>query len=153
MINRIVTLLVLAAGLSACDSDLAFVPPDPDTFVVQAFLFTDEPVTDVSVTGVLPVDADSTAVPELISDAQITLIKNGLRYALQPTDGEPGQYDYPGTDLTIEVGDVFDLEVVYHDRIATATTVVPSPPQGLALSADTMTAPEFEGFELSGLQV
>ena len=38
--------------------------------------------TSRSVSGVLPVDADSTEVPELISDAQITLIKDGVRYDL-----------------------------------------------------------------------
>ena len=62
--------LAAALALGGCDSDLGFVPPDPNTFVVQAFLFTDEPVTDVSVSGVLPIDADSTELAEAISDAQ-----------------------------------------------------------------------------------
>ena len=145
MKTRTIAVVSFALACGACDSDLTFVPPIPDTFVIQAYLFTGEPVTAVSVTGVLPIDADSTEVPELISDAQITLIKNGVRYDLVPTVGEPGQYDYPGADLTIAAGDAFQLEVTYGDRSATAETVVPSPPTGLLMSADSLIVPEFGG--------
>ena len=120
----------LALVLGACDSDLGFAPLDPDTFVIQAFLFTGEPVAAVSVTGVLPIDADSTEVPQPISDARITLIKEGVRYDLVPTPGEAGQYEYPGADLAVAVGDIFRLEATYGNRTATAETVVPSPPTG-----------------------
>ncbi len=145
MKTRTIAVVSFALACGACDSDLSFVPPIPDTFVIQAFLFTGEPVTAVSVTGVLPIDADSTEVPELISDAQITLIRNGIRYNLVPTVDEPGQYDYPGANLTIAAGDVFQLEVTYGDRSATAETVVPSPPTGLLMSADSLIVPEFGG--------
>jgi len=137
--------LAVALALGACDSDLGFVPPDPDTFVVQAFLFTNEPVTDVRVSGVLPIDADSSEVAELISDAQITLIRDGQRFDLIPTLGTPGRYHYPGGDLVIAVGEIFQLEATYGDRSATAETIVPAPPIGLSLSADTLVAPEFGG--------
>ena len=75
MRTRMIVALSLVLALGACDSGLSFVPLDPDTFVIQVFLFTGEPVAAVSVTGVLPIDAESTEVPEPISDARITLIK------------------------------------------------------------------------------
>ena len=137
--------LAAALALGGCDSDLGFVPPDPNTFVVQAFLFTDEPVTDVSVSGVLPIDADSTELAEAISDAQITLTRGGQRFNLIPTLGTPGRYHYPGADLVIGVGEIFQLEATYGGRSATAETIVPAPPIGLSLSADTLVAPEFGG--------
>lgn len=143
---RIAQCLVAAlagAGAAACDSDLAFAPETPDTFVVQAFLFAGEPVTEVAVTGVLPIDADSTAVAAPISDARITILREGERFDLVPTGGQPGRYHYPRDDLTVEVGDVFALEASYGDRIATAETVVPVPPNGLTLSAAVMAPPEF----------
>ena len=145
MRRRTIVAISLALASGACDSDLGFVPPDPDIFVIQAFLFSGEPVTAVSVSGVLPVDADSAEVPELISDAVITLIKDGVRYDLVPTAGEAGAYSYPGSDLAVRVADVFQLEVTYGDRSATAQTVVPSPPTGLLLSADSLIVPEFGG--------
>ncbi len=145
MRTNTIAIVCIALASASCDSDLAFVPPVPDTFVIQAYIFTGEPVTAVSVSGVLPIDADSTEVAELISDAQITLIRGGVRYDLVPTVGEAGKYEYPGSDLTIAVGDVFQLEATYGSRTATAETVVPSPPTGLVLSADSLIVPEFGG--------
>ncbi len=146
MRNRITSLFsaVLAvAAAAACEDDLAFAPETPDTFVVQAFLFAGEPVTEVTMTGVLPIDADSTAVAAPIADARITIIRDGARFDLVPTEGDPGRYHYPGNDLLVEVGDVLALEASYGDRTATAETVVPVPPQGLSLSATVLAPPQF----------
>ncbi|MCY4645433.1 MAG: hypothetical protein OXE73_00900 [Gammaproteobacteria bacterium] len=145
MKNRIALLFIaaLAGTVAACDTDLAFAPTTPDTFVVQAFLFAGEPVTEVTVTGVLPIDADSTATAAPIADARIAITRDGARFDLVPTEGEPGRYHYPGSDLLVEVGDVFGLEASHGDRTATAETVVPVPPHGLSLSATVMAPPEF----------
>ena len=146
MRNRIASLFsaVLAvAAATACDDDLVFAPEMPDTFVVQAFLFAGEPVTEVTMTGVLPIDADATAVAAPITDARITIIRDGARFDLVPTGDDPGRYHYPGDDLLVEVGDVFALEASYRDRKATAETVVPVPPRGLSLSATVLAPPEF----------
>ena len=134
----LLTLSLLSMTLSACESDLEFIAPDPDIFVVQAFLFADEPVKNVTVTGVLPIDADSTEVAPVISDATITLVRDGVRFELAATSGEPGHYSYPGNDLLIGVGDAFQLEAVVDGKMATAETVVPLPPVGLALSEDSL---------------
>jgi hypothetical protein len=64
---------------------------------------------------------------------------------LIPTADDPGHYHYPGDDLVISIGDVFQLEATVVDRTATAETVVPAPPIGLVLSADTVTAPTIGG--------
>ncbi len=145
MKNRIALLFIaaLAGTVVACDTDLAFAPTTPDTFVVQAFLFAGEPVTEVAVTGVLPIDADSTATAAPIADARIAITRDGARFDLVPTEGEPGRYHYPGSDLLVKVGDVFGLEASHGDRTATAETVVPVPPHGLSLSATVMSPPEF----------
>ena len=134
-------LLLFSIALPACESDLEFIAPVPDVFVVQAFLFVGEPVTDVTVTGVLPIDADSTEVAPVISDAAITLVRDGVPFELVATSGEPGHYSYPGNDLLIGVGDIFQLEAVVDGKMATAETVVPLPPVALALSEDTLEAP------------
>ncbi|HUP51143.1 MAG TPA: DUF4249 family protein [Longimicrobiales bacterium] len=134
--------LPLAALAVGCNSDLGFSVPDPDTFVVQAFVFAGEPV-EMTVSGVLAIDADSTAVAEPITTAEISLFRNGQLFTLAPVDDDPGRYRYPGTDLAISVGDALRLEVTYAGTTATAETVVPSPPTGLALSADSLAAPEF----------
>ena len=154
MWNRIRSLFITAlaaVALGACDSDLAFAPETPDSFVVQAFLFAGEPVTEVTMTGVLPIDADSTAEAAPIADAHITIIRDGTRFDLVPTEGEPGRYHYPGKDLSVEVGDAFALEASHGGRTATAETVVPVPPQGLSLSATVLAPPQL-GVRGGGLQ-
>ena len=88
----LLTLSLLSMTLAACESDLELIAPDPDIFVIQLFLFADEPVTDATVTGVLPIDADSTEVAPVISDATITLVRDGVRFELVATPGEPGRY-------------------------------------------------------------
>ena len=138
-------ILGLSIALAGCDGDLGFLVPDPDIFVIQGYLFTDEPVTAVTVTGVLPIDADTTEVAAPISDAAITLLRAGERFDLVATVGEPGHYHYPGSDLDIRVGDVFQLEATVAGRMATAETVVPAPPTGVALSPDSLVAPTFGG--------
>ena len=140
--KRIAIFALFCLSVIGCESDLGFVPPDPDLFVVRGYLFTGEPVTEFTVTSVLSIDADSTETVAPISDAQITLIKAGVRYDLVPTTGEPGRYHYPGSDLTVEVGDFFQMEATHAGTTATAETVVPAPPLGLELSADSLIAPE-----------
>ena len=143
MMRNWFTVIVCVLGSLACEGDLEFVAPDPDTFVIQAFIFADEPVEWVTVSGVLPIDADSTEVAPVISNAEITISRGAERFDLQPTSGEPGRYHYSGDDLDIQIGDVFRLEVTVDDRTATAETVVPMAPVGLGLSADSLIAPAF----------
>ncbi len=143
MMRNVLTMLVCLLGSMACGGDLDFVAPDPDTFVIQAFIFSDEPVEWVTVSGVLPVDADSTEVAPVISNAEITIFRGTERFDLQPTSGEPGRYHYPGDDLDIQIGDVFRLEATVNGRTARAETVVPVAPIGLGLSADSLIAPTF----------
>jgi len=143
--NLMLLLVATLMALGACSADQVFAPPDPDSFVVQAFLFTGEPVSEVSVMGVLPIDADSTAVPEPITEASIWLTRDGVRHELVPTDGEPGFYHDPEGDVPVEVGDHFQLEVRWRDQSATAETVVPATPTGLDLSADSLAAPSSDG--------
>ena len=143
MMRNVLAMFVCFLGSMACGGDLDFVAPDPDTFVIQAFIFSDEPVEWVTVSGVLPVDADSTEVAPVISNAEITIFRGTERVDLQPTSGEPGRYHYPGDDLDIQIGDVFRLEPTVNGRTATAETVVAMAPVGLGLSADSLIAPTF----------
>lgn len=142
----------LVVALAGCEGSTSVLEPEPQGFVLQAFLFAGEAVRDVSVTGLLPAGADTTELPDPISDAMIALLRRGARYDLVPTAGEPGRYHYPGADLVVAVGDSFRLEVTANGRSAHAETVVPAPPEGLGLSADSMVAPDFGSGPFGGFQ-
>lgn len=135
--TRDIVCLAVALALAACESDPLSLPPD-ERFVIQAYLFAGEPVTDVRITETLPIGSPDTVSPP-INDAEITLIKDEARYALVLTPGDSGYYHYPGDDLFVEVGDLFGLEVSVDGVTATANTIVPPAPDGVSLSSTELT--------------
>lgn len=138
--------LLSTATLGCSDSELPFIVPDPDSFVVQAYVYAGEPIEDVYVTGVLPIDATEDDVAAPISDASIAIHRGADTFVLEPVVGEAGRYRYDG-DPVIQVGDRLTLEVVHNGQTATAETTVPPSPDGLELSADEMEAVDpFAGF-------
>jgi len=141
MTKRLRYLMAMLAFTGACTGDTIFVPGDTDIFVVQAFLFSGEPVAGVTVSGVLAVDADSTASAEPISGATVTLIRSSVRFELIETEGQPGHYHYPGTGLDIGIGEVFQLEATVGDRTATAETSLIHPSAFSCLRTPSMLRP------------
>ena len=125
---------VLAA--QACtDSDP--MGPDADILVVRAFLFAGEPVADIRVTTTVPlVSEDTLGTP--VSDATVWLERDGIRFDLIATPGAEGAYHYPGSDLVIAEGEVFELGISRGSESLSATTVVPSAPEGFAVSSDVL---------------
>ncbi len=125
---------VLAA--QACtDSDP--MGPDTDILVVRAFLFAGEPVADIRVTTTVPlVSEDTLGTP--VSDAAVWLERDGIRFDLIATPGAEGAYHYPGSDLVIAEGEVFELGISRGSESLSATTVVPSAPEGFAVSSDVL---------------
>ena len=125
----------LLAAQACTDSDP--MGPDTDILVVRAFLFTGEPVTDIRITTTVPlVSEDSLGTP--VSDAIVWLERDDVRFDLIATPGDPGAYHYPGSDLVIGVGEVFELGISRGSESISATTLVPSPPEGFAVSSDVL---------------
>ena len=137
---QLIALIVFATMLATgCDS--TSVSSDPgDEIVVEAFLFAGEPVDDIRLTEVLGLQAeDLTQVP--VTDATVSLFKEGRRFELTHTDSD-GVYAYVGSGLTIEEGDVIQLEVLNGDQVITSETTVPGPPDDLTLSDVVLGIPQ-----------
>jgi hypothetical protein len=132
-ITRFICFLAVALTIVACETD-PFSPMVEGRFVVQAYLYAGEPATEIRITHTLPVGSTDSVAPP-INNAEVVLIKEGGRYLLVPTPGESGYYHYPGEDLVVTVGDIFDLEVTVQGVTATARTIVPPLPDGVNLSA------------------
>ena len=113
--------------------------PVKTKFVIEAFLFAGEPVDDIYIKTTYPI-SEREDISEPIGNATVTLYKEGVAYDLVPSDSL-GFYHYPNTDLTVETGDVFKLEVNYDGTTATAETIVPTPTEGLIASPDTLFFP------------
>lgn len=123
------------AGQACTDSDP--VGLDGDILVVRAFLFAGEPVVDIRITTTVPlVSEDTLGLP--VSDAMVWLERDAVRFDLIATSGAPGAYHYPGADLLVESGDVFELGVSRGSESLSATTVVPPAPEGFSVSSEVL---------------
>ena len=135
------TYIILICIISACnfdDNPAVFDPP-----VIEAFLFSNEPIDDIKLTTTVPLEyADSTGSP--ITDARVVLIKKNQIYQLEPSQ-EAGFYFYPGNDLTVETDDLFRLEVEWKGQLSFGETVVPPPSEGVAIDTELIEIPIITG--------
>ena len=131
----------LLLGVGAC-GDPTLVLPESREPVVRAYLYAGLPVNDVRLTWTVPVGTDTLAsqAPP-INNASVTLVRGGVRYALEKADGDSGYYRYAGTSLTIHEGDSFTLEASVDGKALVAQTVVPVRPTGARVAANTLTVP------------
>lgn len=121
-----------------------------NNFVVEAFLFAGEPVDNIRLKTTFPISSTED-ISEAINDAAVQLVKDNVSYDLI-SSGDDGYYHYPDTELTIASGDHFRLEINNNKRLATAQTIVPSPPTGAEISRDTVLIPRV-GLTPAGIQM
>lgn len=113
--------------------------PASDNYVVEAYVYSGEPVRDVTIKNLIPL-SEPEGESEIVENAHVILKNNGVEYTLT-YDNIKQKYQYEGIDLDILPLQSLDLQVEVNGRIATATTVVPTPPVGLKISKDQMVIP------------
>ncbi len=138
---RFIPAIALAALLAGCDGGPTTATSTP--LVVEAYLFAGEPVEDVTISEVIPLGSSDTVGTPVI-DAEVVLTREGTSYRLEAV-GTAGRYHYPGSDLTVSVGDRFELRVTRGDVEVTGATVVPATPTNLALSKAVLSVPNLTG--------
>ena len=131
--------LIIISILSICWACTPEEPPAKNTFVVEAFLFTGEPIDDIRIKSIIPLD-QTELISDPINSANVTLIKDDIRYGLVSADSE-GSYEYPDNDLDVEIGDLFQIEVIYDGITATGETMVPEAPQNVSISETLIELP------------
>ncbi len=134
-------LLLIALITTACTEDTPFVP-ESDTVVIRGYLYANEPITEIQLASTVGLGSEDSVGPP-ISDADVKLIKDGNIYQLEPTPGREGYYHYPGTDLTVNAGDNFGIEVAYYGKLAGAETTVPPAPAGVEMTLDELVVQDF----------
>jgi len=140
-INRYATFLLFIIALASfisCEDEAIYTPDE--RFVLQAYLYANEPVYDVKVHNAIPLTSSDT-VGAPINNATITLYKNDVAYPLI-SSSDTGTYHYPGDDLIIETGESFYIEATVDNKTVSATTTVPDTPQGVKMSTELIELPE-----------
>ena len=127
---------LLLVAFFGCNSNSAL-EPEIDQFVIQAYLYANEPITDIKIARTLALGSEDSLAPP-INDAAVYLERNGTRFDLVASPGDSGYYHYPGSDLAVENGDVFQIVVSYFGKIATGATEVPASPTNIAISSETL---------------
>lgn len=113
------------------------VSPDQNQIVLQGYLYAHEAVTDIQLASSMAIGGtDSVQTP--ITTASVVLTKNGKHFQLVPSVSQPGYYVYPGTDLSVNIGDDFTIDVDVSGKHITAETIVPPKPEQLGLSVTTL---------------
>ena len=120
----------------SCDEETMSVS---DNYVVEGFIVANEPINNVTVKGILPLERTSTG-DQPIANA-LTQITGGDQVVDLSYNSTSLRYEDPEGLLDIDVGNVYRLEVNVNGRVATAETVVPNPPAGLALSGEEIVIP------------
>jgi hypothetical protein len=133
----VISLLIIAIG---CEDNIS-TEINRDIVVVQGFIYADQPVTDISLTEVLPLGSEDTLAPP-ISNAEIFISKGEDKYLLIENSENAGFYLYPGNDLIINTGDKLSLEVNVNEQTLLSETTVPPKPTNIDLDSDTLLIPE-----------
>lgn len=135
--KKIVLLFAIVAvcSFTRCTSDNTLISESP-SLVVRAYLYAEEPVTDIQISMTFALGSDLTSGPS-VNDAIVTLEKNGSTYPLTLSAGDSGYYHYPNNDLQVKVGDIFRIFVEYDGQTVTAETVIPEPPIEVDISDNT----------------
>jgi hypothetical protein len=144
--SSIIALLTLVTG---CTKESPMTP-SAEQVVVQAYLYAGEPVSDIRLTGTIPLGSQVTKAPP-VNDAEVSLMKKGVEYKLDASPGDSGYYHYPKTDLLVQAGDDFQILVRRGGLTIEAETTVPPAPDSVRVSSDTLVLSTVFGRPTGGL--
>ena len=136
MLRKTFAILTILIAILNCTPEE---PTPQNTFVVEAFLFAEEPVDNIIIKHTVPLEKTSLII-DPIDDALVVLIKNGQEFPLEAT-GDGGSYAYLLQDLQVNVGDLFRIEINYNGITAFGETTVPEATKGLEISETIIELP------------
>ena len=136
MLRKIFTILLIPAAFFNCTPEE---PTPKNSFVVEAFLFAEEPVDNIIIRHTSPLEKTSLTT-DPIDDALVVLIKNDRKFPLEAT-GDSGHYTYPLQDLQVNVGDLFRIEINHDGITAFGETIVPEATKDLRISETLIKLP------------
>lgn len=144
-LNKIIPVLFLIF-ISSCEDVPDFDQGESEP-VVEAFIYEGESVDDIYLKKTVPFNSGSDIEPEPINDAIITISNNGQDFVLSQVTNEPGRYFYDGADLSINIGDSYQLAFEYEDRMISSITTIPNKPNDVLISTDLIEIPEINSLQ------
>ncbi|MEM1120295.1 MAG: DUF4249 family protein [Bacteroidota bacterium] len=133
-------LFTIILSLTNCTKETASLETIDD-LVVQGYLRPEQPVDDFKVTRIISL-ASEIQQQEAVDRASVTITTEGAVYELTSI----GDGIYQNLNFIPEAGRVYELAVTFEDKMITATTFVPLPPENIRISATEVTRKKIEGF-------
>ncbi|HLA39498.1 MAG TPA: DUF4249 family protein, partial [Candidatus Glassbacteria bacterium] len=155
MAGKLKPLVLLALlATSACTSGRNPVVESSELVVIQGYVEAGRQITGIAISATLALGSRDTLGPP-IGNARVQMIYNDVCYVLERQVGSRGFYgtprdpygpwdkrsDYFDPGLVVQAGDRVKIEVMYYDKVASATTVVPPAPGNLTGSAEVIYVP------------
>lgn len=120
----------------ACEDE---VPNISNNFVVEGYLTANQAINQITIKETYGLDlSEDPDIP--ITDADVIISKDNHDYHLT-YNSSINSYEYLGTDLEVNSGDTFQIEISANRKIASAQTQVPETTQGLTVSSQTIVIP------------
>lgn len=129
-------LLFLALLAFGCSNPTEVENPAPTLFV-QAYLSPGQD-PQVVVRQTLPPEQFYAGREEPARGAQVEIAMGGQRFALDEDPAAPGAYQLPSSQLPIEPGRTYQLQVRHQQHLLSASTTVPDPVRITEVSADSL---------------
>jgi hypothetical protein len=156
MKRHITVLVSFLLILASCEQNS--VSDFDNLLVLEGYLFQDEKVDSIHLSKCLSFASEDTIYTP-VDDAEINIIRDNNRFLL--VNAGNGYYNYNGSDLLIQEGDTYSIEVMYNGQITTSTTVVPTKTSINELTDNviaidtvfTFGPPQFTGTEQEGLEI
>lgn len=149
MIKRFLILLVMIISAIGCAEE-SITDSSNELVVVTGFLRAGESNAEIKLTNTLALGSTDT-ISSAINDAEVVLLKGNKVYQLNISPSLNGTYTYQGTDLSIESGDIFSLQINYKNKRITGSTTIPGKPRDISISKTTLTL-SATGFGIGSVQ-
>ena len=135
------SLLVLA--LMGCDG--AIESEYKEQLVISGFIFPGEPIDSVIVRRTTEFGKAYDDLGTAIDNAEVSVTVDSVRYLLQPL-ARKGRYGLPASQLIVQAGKTYRLEVKYNTMFAQGETTVPGEIRFLGV-ADSLPEPRLYVFD------
>jgi hypothetical protein len=132
----LVYLLIASAGMLSCQRDEVY-PGFDDLPVIQAFLKADD-IFSLNISRQIPYDPVNAVFSEdSIDELEIIISINDQEYSLFPF----GNGNYRNDSLIVRAGDRYDIRFMFNNKLVTASTIIPSKPQGFKQNVTQLIIP------------
>lgn len=146
MKNIIIVTILATFGMMSCTDTSTPQVSNEELLAVWVYVYAGEELDDIRLASTISLDSELEEAPP-VSGATIVVSTDNVSFTCIEDTSTPGNYYYPGSDFSVEVGNRVELSVITDTEDVYALTAVPPKPVNVIISASSMTLPDFSDRE------